>query len=602
MKKLLRGCLFILVGLAISIGVPLSSGVAIASSHCRVTHPDSGSVSDEQARNVIIDTMLDTVKVALLLPKSLDDETLALGFDGNDPTSFVSRFENFVSNRQQISLSPLGFEGENMLMDPIVIEDRDFRFTQNAMMMGRPVETRLEIDRDGQIIKTNLFKGKIITSDGQVEEDSLIAFYVRPDISFNDGSGPVDLPGFISGVIVRNIGNVDTERWLFFEPIRPLLRPIAQPVRFNSIFGNPHFPITRENIDRCFNNFTHVRYNPKRVPGPFSFRLTNDSQISPSASDRNKMTAENLKGKNISLVAVADRAFASLYKNVIREKFWWEGQEEVLLLVHAFYEKTIDINLQLRSMELWEADPINPGASGPGATPVDSGSIHGDLSAEVGGLINDSIMNGSSTLTKDGDMDINALQLLCDFAQGVMIENTSLQAASVIPLDGATNHLVSSSGINMIAHLFSGYDFASSLSGDGGGILCEGGGCGGTEDSSPMEVGDVLGMAEGLGGFDSNSASPCTNLANESMMNNGSIFLSPGHHSVSQHAPERIFCAASSPCPSILNNQYQATLFQRFLIVSHEIGHNLGFEHAGIDSNSVMQSPLNKDIQFRLFD
>jgi hypothetical protein len=104
-----------------------------------------------------------------------------------------------------------------------------------------------------------------------------------------------------------------------------------------------------------------------------------------------------------------------------------------------------------------------------------------------------------------------------------------------------------------------------------------------------MKGPDVVGLAEGVGGIWRTGSTGCRS-------SEGTLTPS-ANHSLSQHAPK--FRLGSEA-----NDQYQATLYQRFLIIAHEIGHNVSLPHSD-DPNSVMRAilmnePDGDSIEFKL--
>lgn len=91
-----------------------------------------------------------------------------------------------------------------------------------------------------------------------------------------------------------------------------------------------------------------------------------------------------------------------------------------------------------------------------------------------------------------------------------------------------------------------------------------------------------MGLTEGIGGVFNDRSNGCESQK-----------LTPaGHHSLSQQLPDALSLDCQPDCLDT-NKNYQAILLQRFLLVAHELGHNLGALHTDSnDDTTVMSSPL----------
>jgi hypothetical protein len=254
--------------------------------------------------------------------------------------------------------------------------------------------------------------------------------------------------------------------------------------------------------------------------------------------------------RTIPLVAVGDSDFYRLYTGIIKEKAWWEGQEEVLNLVGSFYsEKVPGLQFKVRALEAWRPLPLLPAEVGPSVSP------------------------GSTIPAIPG---INAHSLLCHFAQGmplIRVPHTDVRDP-------------------MVVHLFSGYNLRSLPShtaiADFGGHICE--------DFCGAFGRDIVGLAEGIGGFRRPLSNSCSASVNPLMI--PARFDPSAHHSLSQHSPK-----PNSSDPTAPNVNFSANLYQRFLLTAHEFGHNLGATHVDDDQDegqSIMHSHLSNTIRFEL--
>lgn len=269
--------------------------------------------------------------------------------------------------------------------------------------------------------------------------------------------------------------------------------------------------------------------------------------------------------KTIPLVATGDSSFYDLYTDVIEEKAWWEGQEEVLNLADAFYRAEVPgLEFRVRGLEAW-SPPLGPGST-----------IEVDVNPE------------------DGNPDINVYTLLCHFAQDFP--------------PPAVEHIEGSAPV--VVHLFSGHDLGNLPSheavADVATHYCEDN-CGGFGSAT-------VGMAEGRGGFNQGFDEPaptgCASSFEDSPYTPDGFAVEvepPGHHSLSQQAPKPNEDDPDAPVPP--NENFQATLYQRFLLVAHEIGHSLGASHVDDDMDevelgegktSMMHSHLSNNTEFWL--
>ncbi len=168
----------------------------------------------------------------------------------------------------------------------------------------------------------------------------------------------------------------------------------------------------------------------------------------------------------------------------------------------------------------------------------------------------------------------NAYQLLCDYIQ----QNNHLHAT----------------GNPIISHLFTGYDLANFPDSDKDSKLH----ISDYGDDFCMDVcggkgRTIVGLAEGIGGFGDRGTS-LNSLCNTSALVPIIPFGSPGHHSLSQHRAKLDVNGETS--------EFDGNLLQRWVLVTHEIGHNLGARHVNTDNTikSVMNSTINGKLNFFL--
>ncbi len=550
----------------------------------RINPDDSEPVQGDELRRAIVNEMI---------PAIGSFEIKSFDLNEDDGTSFLSRVKSNEIDLSQY-FAEFGFTNSfgTATVNAYQLESERFDY-QNIRQNGTPIYSSSEAFNNSLLSETNTYRGSLLGHDS---ESSSIAFYMRSD-QIDDEDNLRN--GFVSGYLIRDIGG-DDETWVFFEPVRPLLGPLAKPSETSetttpSIFGDPNARFTTELIEACFHSGEHLIYRAddfqitveskdetekgvtEEIEEDFAKNLQANidlvKNLDEGSSGVLQVTDQVLQGRDLPVALVGDSSFFVLYEHLIKQKTWLEGQKEVFNLVNDFLNKTQYINLQILSLEIWEPNQ----ADGPG-----NHSIFDSTKIDDGfGLINDDS-------PPDGDIDINSLQLLCDFSQGVLLESIQNEDESFLSLRNSrnpTNHVRLGAPLNapMITHLFTGYDLGAA-NGD-----CPFDSCGGI---CPTGCGDLLGISEGIGGaFKPHQQHDCfvpDNKAKEA-----------GHHSLSQHAPEII--KPDSEINTSVNSNYQALLFQRFLLVTHEVAHNLGFKHIAPESESIMQANITHKTKFRLF-
>lgn len=490
-------------------------------------------------------------------------------------------------------------------------------------MKYRSFTMRKRTKRDSSRILSQTLR----TFRGQLTQfnNSLVALYIgKPD----DGR-----PGFVSGYLISNTTNPTEASWYFIEPARPMMMGIAQrtsDIQVSKVDDclkeeEPWHVIYRAGVEEAGDPFSvqleparDVKLVVNRLDAPFNIQLgasfdvkaqianltlqgvnadsksdvrffvdgTKVHEISSLTVERgesvekefthsfdepgqyrltvrtegNAMTriinvSETKKPAsfdNIPFLGVADAAFYDLYEEM-SQKTWWEGLSEVTNLVDAFYGEQFDgLGFRIRALEAWTR-------GGPGGEEVVKREFRDELDE-------DEELEGSA---------INAYTVLCHYAQDwpKSVPKTAVDAPG-------------------LSHLFSGRDLGPipdpmAIS-DTGDALCE---------ANCSQVGaNVVGLAEGLGGFRRTTARPpsCEGSLTEPQD------LDPeAYHALSQHAPHEPTSPKLEESEKDANSKYQATLYHRFLLLAHEIGHNLGANHSP-DKTTIMYTPLQNTIQFKL--
>lgn len=284
--------------------------------------------------------------------------------------------------------------------------------------------------------------------------------------------------------------------------------------------------------------------------------------------------------QEISFVTVGDEDYYLLYENIIGEKTWWEGQEEVLNLVAVFYStKFPDLKFKPISYEAWTYQNNGP--------------------LELNQLTAPQFLGDNG----DPTSSLNAYTLLCHFAQEIYPEAPLTSATTVssgvpkirntpLPHQHAIRDQIT------LVQLFSGHDLGpfpteSALADEGDGWC---------SSSCSSVDSKIVGLAEGTGGFQNQISQSCI-LDN---LKDPVGFEPEAHHGVSRVSPI-IGTPDRNP-----NRNYQANLYERFLLVTHEVGHNLGGPHSVLaikdaagdvffpDYDTVMYTPLTKLVKFKI--
>ena len=370
----------------------------------------------------------------------------------------------------------------------------------------------------------------------------------------------------VSGFLALDDASIS--EWIFIEPLKPLLLGMLHSEELLRSY-DPNNTCSRDDYVRLINNprifpsgnRTHIAYNTKDTD--FAMRLTQASSATHiddhvgtdkrfQQNAHRSLSAQTDTQNHLAVVPFGDAAFRLQYLN--GEETWLDGQLKVLNLVRSFYQ---EVNLTLDIHQPREFDDSSP-------VPVEALPF---TENPLLALMPD--QNG------DGIPDLNAFTYLCHFAQGFPNEPTVPPTVSNITSP-------------YIVHLFTGQDLGPVYLDEGSPLLNDSGCCL-CEVNCGMKGPDVIGLAEGVGGVWQLSSTGCRS--------SDGVLSPAANHALSQHTPK--FRLGSEA-----NDQYQATLYQRFLIVAHEIGHNASLPHSGA-SDSVMSAmlvnePDGDNIEFKL--
>jgi len=358
-------------------------------------------------------------------------------------------------------------------------------------------------------------------------------------------------PNYVSGFLL--VG----KSWTFIEPIRPLI-DLQNQVRIDAALGS----LALSSVDDCFpvTSKWHIVYKADKTDFVIDLepQTPEDSQKASHTLKavpyqiRDRVTVNSVEfnfaaGNDMPYVPIwglRDAAFnqsnAFLVGNM--DKSPDQAQEEVFNLVDTFWEHALGIRISLVGLDTW--DPKNR--------------------------------------VKFAD-PVNAYNLLCAFAQqgGDNHSNSSNSLAKALHDHQKQLILGNRESFPLIVHLFTGVDLKPVPLDDNGNLIVSDSGAFCTRNCGIREY-KIVGLAEGVGGVFNDRSNGCATQE-----------LTPaGHHSLSQQLPDASSLDCQPNC-SGPNKNLQAILLQRFLLVAHELGHNLGALHTDSnDPDTVMSSPL----------
>jgi len=450
-----------------------------------------------------------------------------------------------ISNFALLDRSQFDFMSEFPVPDPIPGSQRNAQGTEVV-----PTNVgRILIGDVGTGDTGNAFDGTDINGNGQV------SLYVVDDL----------VSGFLS---LR-------DEWVFVEPLQFLLQSQVQNDRLLRSFDPNGTCSVREYLDLMSDPFLfpagsqfHIVYNTKDTD--FSIQLeqttpanatskSNDHEVSDlrfeteavETSNTRYLTQEAPTRSRLSVLPFGDAAFRFRYLNT--KETWLDAQLEVLTLVRTFYQKA---NLELNILKPRAFDDSNP--------------------VSIEKLIEQANPLRASLPDQNGDgiNDLNAFTLLCHFAQG-------------IPNEPANPPVLGDVSGPFVTHLFTGQNLGPIYIDEGSPSFADSGCCF-CDNNCGTDGPNIIGLAEGVAGLWRTESNSCRSPLGE---------LDPAaNRSLSQHVP--------TANDDGFNKNYQATLYQRFLIVTHEIGHTLSLAHSE-DATSVMHfslinEPQGNTIEFKV--
>jgi len=279
-----------------------------------------------------------------------------------------------------------------------------------------------------------------------------------------------------------------------------------------------------------------------------------------------KLTCADVEADPIYLAGVADVHFFDLYENYVDVKTWWEAQEEVLNLVSAFYTENFDALfpgdslMQIEFLQGWSHTLREEEKDGD--TVITDGAIPSGL--------------------------FDAYDALCEYGQGRFSSGSGFESHQ---------HDL---GLTTLVNFFSGGDLGRIPRGPTDTVVLAD--VGSICDATCSRVGSsIIGLAEGLLGLAGSRSGSCsrtdypiTDPPSEppSMLE---IYNQSSHHLLSQHRPKLNFSRRHP------HKNFQVTLFQRFLLMTHEVGHALGANHSE-DITSMMFPSSHNATRFFLAD
>jgi hypothetical protein len=366
---------------------------------------------------------------------------------------------------------------------------------------------------------------------------------------------------FVSGYLY------DTEDgWNFIEPVRPLLKLMVRP-------ENPNSSFTYDDVKQCIPAGTHIVYKAADTqwriildpaadstafaPTGLSVQKAVGLGLASSAHNHVTFTPSSHRPHGpIKVTLVGDYAFYNAYQNGTPDpsdpaKTWEEAQEEVLSAVDELY-----------------TDPKN--------FPPPSGQTSDFTLVAVEAPWQNQDGPGIATehyLMAHGNRNINAFELLCEFAESTVVVPGAPRAPS-----GGWLHIHSSTEDTLV-FLFSGQQMDGTLPSSQNGHRNDSGGfCSASCGTTDL---DLKGFAEGIGGLSESSptTSYCDDLGEQGQLDS----QNHAHHALSQEIPNTSSAAnqgTSPPQASVTSAwKYQGLLLQRIMLAAHEFGHVLGAMH-----------------------
>jgi len=427
--------------------------------------------------------------------------------------------------------------------------------------------------------------------------DSLAALTITQDEIVTLGAEDDLIEGQMKGFFVVDLTqelavSLPSDNWFFVEPLKPLLRNVynrsSSPC---SGLDGASFEAILDGLPRS----VHVLYEFRRldfdlvmgIQPPVSQLATpqseeNGSRVAPSQTVSRAVAPATCRGNScldVALRAVVDRDFMNTagVHDLRRPAINRVARRDVLTLFNMVVSREDTSVGRLPTFFSREGVEV-------------------DLDIVRGSIRNLEIAEFNAISDPYHDETSNAYEVMCGF------------------ITAEPGHSHSAANSYEIVHLLSGTEFGTfpkrelELISDSGDDFCPMAGCG---------TGKLVGLAQGVGdvsddgrvpvpgGFTTDglplkdgqcSQSPDTNPSDELAASFYQAF-EPGHHSLSQQRPN------SDQDDEGGTRQYDALLAQRWVIVAHEIGHNLCAKHSrsmSEDSRSIMNSVIDQETSYSL--
>lgn len=381
-----------------------------------------------------------------------------------------------------------------------------------------------------------------------IETDSTLSLFVRPNNASENQFG------HIKGFIIRDLSAegdptlLPQDNWYFIEPLRDLIR---------GVLGRPGSLCDLDDLNAVFPDLIgpssmnyHIIYEVRNTDFVIDFdphNVEGSEHIESNSNTHPSVKFDSNAYKRTMLASLVRSAFQSTRVNIQIDADLW-----FVRLMGG--EKNAKDDIDALMNMLLRGNGTN---------------FYSDFNVQLSlGNLTPNIWRTSGP-GASFSAPPNAYEMLCEY---VMFTDAT-------PSSTPTIH-----------HLISGHDFANFPAADLGlsdsaDSICGAAGCGGQGRA-------IVGMAAGIGGFRQSSQNSC-GIDSQGRP----IPFTPemvSHHSVSQHRSKASLDGTTS--------KFDATLLQRWVLLAHEIGHNLGARHNDVSGmiKPVMDSAINGTLSYWL--